>query len=100
MTARKAGARLPVSSSTRRAGPPLVLDLGPAILYAVRRLARHIEGQAAGDVLTVDVGARRVTVERKADGWTLDGGAELPTLAAVLAELNHAAAAWLTDRAA
>lgn len=100
-TTRKGRARLPVpSSSTRRAGLPLVLDLGPALVYVVRRLARHVEALPDGDVLAVDVGARRVIVERRADGWTLDGGAELPTLAAVLAELQAAAAAWLAEGAA
>ena len=85
----------PVSSRATR--PPLVLDLGPAIAYVVRRAARHVEAMDAGDVLAVDVGARRVTVERGAGGWTVDGGAELPTLAAVLAELNRAAAVWLAE---
>lgn len=86
--------------TARKAGPPLVLDLGPAILYAVRRLARHLDALDAGDVLAVDVGPRRVTVQRQAAGWTVDGGAVLPTLAAVLAELNGAAAVWLAEGAA
>lgn len=94
-TTRNGRARLQASSAGQRL--PLVLDLGPAVAYVVRRAARHIEGQAAGDVLAVDVGARRVLVERQAGGWTVDGGAELPTLAAVLAELNGAAAAWLAE---
>lgn len=94
-TTRKGRARLPVSGACQR--PPLVLDLGPAVAYVVRRAARHIEGQDAGDVLAVDVGARRVTVQRQAGGWTVDGGAELQDLAAVLAELNGAAAVWLAE---
>ena len=95
-TTRGGRGRLPVASAGQRL--PLVLDLGPAGAYVVRRAARHIEGLDVGDVLAVDVGPRRVTVKRQAGGgWTLDDGAELPTLAAVLAELNRAAAAWLAE---
>lgn len=82
--------------TARKAGPPLTLDLGPAILYAVRRLARHVEALDVGGALAVDVGARRVMIQRRAAGWTVDGS-EVPTLPAVLAELQGAAAAWLVD---
>lgn len=87
-------------TTRRKAGPPLAVDLGPAIAYTVRRLARHLDALDAGDVLAVDVGPRRVTVQRQAGGWTVDGGAELQDLAAVLAELNGAAAVWLAEGAA
>lgn len=99
MKARKAGQPRPPMSSSTRAGPPLVLDLGPAVAYVIRRAARHIEGLPDGGALAVDVGPRRVTVERRPDGWTVDGQ-DLASVAAVLAELQAAAAAWLTDRAA
>lgn len=77
-----------------RAGPPLVLDLGPSIVYAIRRLSRHLDALPEGGRVAVDVGSARVLVERHADGWTVDGDT-LASMAAVQAELRKAAAAWL-----
>jgi len=75
----------------------LTLDLGPAIAYTVRRAARHLDGLAVGGVLTVDVGARRVVVERTADGWTVDGATPVTTTGGAMVELRRAAAAWLVE---
>lgn len=75
----------------------LTVDLGPAFAYGCRRAARHIDGLHVGEALAIDVGDRRVTIERRADGFAVDGET-LPSRAAVQAILHQAAAAWLIER--
>ena len=86
--------RKPSTTPATRAGPPLLIDLGPNMAYIIRRLDRHLDALPEGGALAVDLGGRRVLVERTADGWAVDGD-QLGSLAAVGAELRRAAADWL-----